>query len=84
MYINKGFLKFFYNALLTGMPSLTYNPFNKNVLHAPFIVDEQSTYINFRLNNEQLNKIELAALILNSNGETSVKSLNLVLICVHF
>jgi hypothetical protein len=58
MYINKGFLKFFYNALLTGMPSLTYNPFNKNVLHAPFIVDEQSTYINFRLNNEQFNKIQ--------------------------
>ena len=27
------FLKFFYNALLTGMPSLTYNPINKNILH---------------------------------------------------
>ena len=48
---NANFLKFFYNALLTGMPSLTYNPFNKNILHSPFNVNEYSTYINYRLNS---------------------------------
>lgn len=55
--INKNFLKFFYNALLTGMPSLMNNPFNKNILHAPFIVNEGSTYINYKLNNLQIDKI---------------------------
>ena len=54
---NANFLKFFYNALLTGMPSLTYNPFNKNILHSPFNVNEYSTYINYRLNSIQLHKI---------------------------
>ena len=54
---NQKFLKVFYNALLTGMPSLTYNPINKNILHAPFTVNEKSTYINYRLNNEQFDVI---------------------------
>ncbi len=54
---NANFLKFFYNALLTGMPSLTYNPFNKNILHSPFNVNEYSTYINYRLTSIQLHKI---------------------------
>jgi len=58
MFINRNFLKFFYNALLTGMPSLTYNPINKNVLHAPFIVNEFSTYINYRLNLDQLQTLK--------------------------
>ena len=55
--INKNFLKFFYNALLTGMPSLINNPINKNTLHAPFVVNEGSTYINYKLNNLQINTI---------------------------
>jgi hypothetical protein len=54
---NKSFLKFMYNALLTGMPSLMNNPINKNILHAPFLVNEGSTYINFKLNNLQINTI---------------------------
>lgn len=55
---NTNFLKFFYNALLTGMPSLTYNPINKNILHAPFTVNEYSTYINYKLNDYQIEKID--------------------------
>ena len=47
------FLKLFYSALLTGMPSLTYNPFNKNTLHAPFVVNQYSTYINYKLDESQ-------------------------------
>tara|TARA_Y100000389_G_C17462874_1_gene523142 strand:- start:1911 stop:2690 length:780 start_codon:yes stop_codon:yes gene_type:complete len=54
---NTKLLKFFYNALLTGLPSLTYNPYNKNILHAPFCVNELSTYINYKLDNYQLNVI---------------------------
>lgn len=50
---NKQLLKIFYNALLTGMPSLMNNPINKNILHSPFIVNKYSTYINFKLNNEE-------------------------------
>ena len=56
--INQKFLQFFYNALLTGMPSLTYNPINKNTLHAPFNVNEGSTYINYKLNTYQIKSIQ--------------------------
>ena len=58
MFINNKVLKIFYNALLTGLPSLTYNPYNKNILHAPFIVNEYSTYINYKLDNLQVKKIK--------------------------
>jgi hypothetical protein len=57
MLINKGILKFVYTALLTGMPSLTYNPINKNILHAAFDVNQYSTYLNFRLNDNEINTI---------------------------
>lgn len=57
MFINNNLLKFFYSALLTGLPSISYNPINQNTLHAPFIVNEGSTYINYKLDNKQFNKI---------------------------
>ena len=57
MLINSKFLKLFYNALLTGMPSLTYNPINKNILHAPFTVNKYSTYINYKLDYHQIHTI---------------------------
>ena len=47
-------LKFVYNSLLTGMPLLTYNPFNKNTFHVPMTVRPFSTYINFRLSDSQV------------------------------
>ena len=50
---NNKFLKFVYNALLTGMPSLMNNPINKNILNAPFSLNEFSTYINYKLNEDQ-------------------------------
>ncbi len=56
--VNNKFLKLFYNALLAGMPSLSYNPINKNILHAPFNVNEGSTYINYKLNKHQINVIQ--------------------------
>ena len=54
MKINNNFLQIFYNFLLSGMPNLSYNPINQNILHAPLKVKEYSTYINFNLDNEQV------------------------------
>lgn len=65
--INNKILKFVYNSLLTGMPSLMNNPINKNILHAPFSVNDFSTYINYKLNKEQLNVIN-NFLITKNNG----------------
>lgn len=56
--IATNFLKTFYNFLLVGMPGLTYNPINKNILHSPFTVLPGSTYINYRLNSEQIDTIK--------------------------
>ena len=57
MKIPNNLLKMFYNFMLVGMPSLMSNPSNKNVLHAPFLVNSYSTYINYRLDNNQYTKI---------------------------
>ena len=44
--------------LLTGFPSLTYNPITKNPFHANFKVDTNSLYINYVLNEDARSKIE--------------------------
>ena len=54
MFIPKiNILKFVYNGLLMSMPSFTYNPINKNSLHAPLFVEPYSTYVNFKLDDSQ-------------------------------
>lgn len=58
MFVSNNLLKLFYNFMLGGMPSLTANPINKNILYAPFLVNSYSTYINYKLNNNQYNKIK--------------------------
>ena len=68
------FLKLFYHVLLVGLPSTVYNPINKNILHAPFIIKEESTYINYKLNNLQVKHLTQ---FLNNNFELiPVKLLN--------
>lgn len=57
MFINNNLLRFVYNFMLVGMPQMANNPINKNLLHAPFKVNEISTYINYRLNIEEINEI---------------------------
>lgn len=58
MYIPKlDKLKLIYNGLLMGMPSFAYNPINKNNLLAPMQVNKYSTYLNFKLDNEQVDYI---------------------------
>ena len=44
--------------LLTGFPSLTYNPITKNPFHANFKVDSNSLYVNYILNDDARSKIE--------------------------
>lgn len=48
-------LKFVYRGLLTGMPLLTYNPITKNTFNAPLTVLPYSTYLNFKLTDNQTN-----------------------------
>lgn len=57
MFINNIFLKMIYNLMLVGMPQTANNPINKNILYAPFNVNEKSTYINYKLNTQQVNQI---------------------------
>ena len=40
------FIRFVYKGLLTGMPILTYNSFNKNTFNIPMTVNPISTYVN--------------------------------------
>ena len=74
MLLKKKLLQFFYNALLTGMPTLTYNPYNKNILHAPFTVNKDSTYINYKLSNDHIYAINNFMKIKNNNDFELIKT----------
>ena len=58
MFFHNNLLKIFYSAMLTGIPSVTYNPINNNIFHAPVVIKPFSTYINYRLNFEQYTYIK--------------------------
>ena len=59
MKIPKIALKSIYNFILVGLPITTYSPLNdKSIFHAPAKILESSTYINYRLEDENLNIIE--------------------------
>ena len=49
------FLRFFYRGLITGMPSIIYNPITLNSIHVPFNVLPKSLYINYKLTPDQKN-----------------------------
>ena len=58
MWIPKLALKVFYNSMLLGLPTVTYNPLNKNsVFHAPVKIDSTSTYINYKIPQDKFNII---------------------------
>ena len=50
-------LKWLYKGMITGLPSLTYNPLRLNTFIAPFEVKPFSTYINFKLTPNQVDHI---------------------------
>ena len=58
MLININILKTFYTSMLFGMPSLMNNPINKNILYTSFTVEPLSTYINFKLDKQQIHYIK--------------------------
>lgn len=47
-------LKFVYRGILTGMPMITYNSITKNTLNVPMVVKPWSTYLNFKLDSQQV------------------------------
>ena len=47
------FLKFIHSGLLTGMPSLLYNPYTKLSLNVPLTIEPNSLYINFKLSEKE-------------------------------
>ena len=55
--VNKPFLQFIYSCLLCGVPQYSMNPINQNRILAELNVKPYSTYINYRLNNNQLNRL---------------------------
>ena len=57
MNLKSRLLRVLYNGMLTGMPTIMNNPYNKNPLYAPFKVDKSSLYINYRLTSEQYSTI---------------------------
>jgi hypothetical protein len=58
MWIPKILLKGFYNFMLVGLPSVTYNPLNKeSIFHSPVKIDSTSTYINYKIPKEKFNVI---------------------------
>ena len=58
MLINTNILKTFYTSMLFGMPSLMNNPINQNTLYSSFTVQPLSTYINFKLDKQQIDYIK--------------------------
>jgi len=46
------FLKIIHGGLLSGMPSLIYNPYTKNPLNIPLTISEDSIYLNFKLTSQ--------------------------------
>jgi hypothetical protein len=48
-------LRFVYRAFLTGFPFITYNPFNTNTFQTSFDVQPYSTYVNYKLDNSDIN-----------------------------
>ena len=45
-------LKIVQGGLLSGMPSLVYNPFSKNGFNIPLTISPKSLYLNFQLSDE--------------------------------
>ena len=51
---NENLLKIFYKTMLLGLPQYIYNPVNNNNFLAPLLVKPYSTYVNFKLDEQQV------------------------------
>lgn len=68
-------LKFVYRGLLTGMPMFTYNPITKHNFVAPVEIPPYSTYINFKLEPNQVSSLN--EYIHEFNSELSIVPIKL-------
>ena len=58
MQINPRFLlKTLYKTISLTLPNVMYSPLNNNRLYVPIDIKPHSTYINFKLNSEQVNNL---------------------------
>jgi hypothetical protein len=64
------FLKFIHSGLLTGMPSVIYNPITKNPLNIPLTIEPDSIYLNFKLSTEYSNYLDKYIEKFNGNLST--------------
>ena len=51
---NMNFLKNFYRFIMVGLPQYVYNPISNNNFLAPLTVKPYSTYVNFKLDESQV------------------------------
>ena len=65
------FTKYIYKLFTSGFPLLTHNIFTNNPYHASFLVQPQSTYINYKLDNYQYKKINKFINSFNSSLQIS-------------
>jgi hypothetical protein len=47
------FTKYIFKLFTNGLPLLSHNMFSNNLYHTSFLVQPQSTYINYKLNDFQ-------------------------------
>ena len=58
MLVNPRFvLKTLFKTITLTMPNVMYNPLANNRLYVPIDIKPHSTYINFKLNTEQVNNL---------------------------
>ena len=50
--------KFVYRLFVTSFPLFTYNPINYNTIYSSFDVKPKSTYINYKLNDNQVDLLK--------------------------
>ena len=70
------FTKYIYKLFTSGFPLLSHNIFTNNPYHASFLVQPQSTYINYKLDDFQYKKINKFIRSFNSSLKMSPMSLD--------
>ena len=75
MIFKNNFLKLFYRALITGLPLTTYNSFSDVSFHAPATVLPYSTYVNYKLTENEFSYINNH--LLKTTNELELKKIKI-------
>ena len=87
---NINYLKNFYRFMMVGLPQYVYNPISNNNFLAPLSVQPYSTYVNFKLDEYQVDylnryiqeysdKLTIVPLLLTNNSLNPLASTVLIL-----